>query len=213
MTRRRLIVIALLLLMLPAALVGLMATESGSRWLLGWVMSSIPGETRVNKIEGDLLGHIVLRDVRHSDEKKDVTAKKLELRWQPGKLLSGKIKINDIIGDNVVFKSLKNIDEPTQKSDIKDEFPFPFQLDIDNLLLTELQLQTQDATHVLDKLHLSVDTVGDKINLTTFSADADVAHITGQRIYIAKQRLAFLLEPALAGYCCKKRSMARFHRY
>jgi autotransporter translocation and assembly factor TamB len=177
MSKHPLILSFALALLLLAVLTGLLATQAGSRWLLQRVIDNVPGKASVGAIHGRLLDHLVLGDVNYADDNQSLSIKKLELRWQPRALFSRRLKINDLIVENIALTLHKMEKQPKQDSTFKGELALPVAVDIDNCLLTNSSINGDGFDHVLHQLHLSITTVDDKINLNTLTADADLGHV------------------------------------
>ncbi|MDD5412317.1 MAG: hypothetical protein PHF31_13060, partial [Methylobacter sp.] len=96
MKKRTLLISLMLVLLIPVGLIGLMNSTIGSRWLLQSIFSSLPAQASVKTIDGRLLDHITLSDLHYQSDTETVAIKKLELVWQPSRLLFGTLKIIDI---------------------------------------------------------------------------------------------------------------------
>lgn len=177
MSKRPLIILFALVLILPAVMTGLLATEAGSRWLLQRVIDHVPGKASVGAIHGRLLDHLILSDVNYADDSQTLSLKKLELRWQPRALFSRRLKINDLIVENIAITLHKTEKQPKANSTFNGELALPAAVDIDNFLLTNSNIHGDGFDHVLHQLHLSITTVDNKINLNTLTADADLGQV------------------------------------
>jgi len=178
--KRICLVILLALLMIPVALLGLMSTETGSRWLLQTVFTHLPAQVSVKAMEGRLLGRIVLSGLHYKSDTEDITVNNIALVWQPVKLLSGALKINDLTVNNVDINIIKST--PSEKSafDFDADFRLPVQVALDNLLLTGLTYQQDGQQQQLQKLHLAAFTENGRVNLVALELDAKPLTVTAK---------------------------------
>ena len=139
MKKRILLISLMLVLMIPVGLFGLMNSETGSRWLLQSIFSSLPTKASVKTIEGRLLERIVLSDLYYQSDTGTIAIKNLVFVWQPSKLFSGTLKIVDITLEEVTV-SLAETTSPAAESsfDLNAELRLPVQIVIENLLVTNL---------------------------------------------------------------------------
>ncbi|TRX03305.1 translocation/assembly module TamB domain-containing protein [Candidatus Methylobacter oryzae] len=170
--KRILPVIVFVLLTIPAGLLGLMNSASGSRWLLQTVFSYLPAQVSVNSIDGRLLERIVLSDLHYQDDTKTAAIKNLVFVWQPSKLFSGRLKIIDLTVNEAEIHLAKT--EPSEPStfDVNAKLHLPVQIVVENLLLTGLRFQQGDRQQQLQKLHLAAYTEQDRVNIASLDIDA-----------------------------------------
>jgi translocation and assembly module TamB len=180
MMKRTLLVILVLLLMIPAGLLGLMNSTTGSRWLLQTAFSYLPAQVSVKGIEGRLLGRIVLSDLHYKSDTETVAVKNLVFAWQPYELFSGTFKIVDI-SLNGVNISVSETTPPEQSTfDFNAELHLPVQIVIENLLLTDLTFQQNETLQQLQKLRLAAFTENDRVNIVSLDVTAEPATATAK---------------------------------
>jgi translocation and assembly module TamB len=80
-----------------AAVVWVVATTQGTRWLLTSVAPLSGVSFSAKRIEGKIIGHLLLTDVRVGLALQKVEIDRLELRWKPLLLLSGTVAVQDMI--------------------------------------------------------------------------------------------------------------------
>jgi len=170
--KRIFLVILLVLSMIPVALLGLMSTETGSRWLLQKVFTHLPMQVSVKAIEGRLLGRIVLSDLHYKSNTEGITVNNIALVWQPAKLFSGTLKIDDLTVNNVYINIIKSTSSEKSTFDFDATFRLPVEVALDNLLLTGLIFQQDDQQQQLQKLHLAAFTENGRVNLIALEVDA-----------------------------------------
>ena len=84
-----------------AAVIWVVATTQGSRWLLESLVPLSGVSFSAQKIEGRLIDHLLLSGVRAGLPQQKLELDRLELRWKPLLLLSGTIAVQDLVLDGV----------------------------------------------------------------------------------------------------------------
>ncbi|MGR9037077.1 MAG: translocation/assembly module TamB domain-containing protein, partial [Gammaproteobacteria bacterium] len=138
MKKRFLLAVLVLVLAFPAGLVGLMSTEAGSRFLLQAVFWLLPAEVSVKTVEGRLLDRLALHEFAYQTDAEKIALQRLLFVWEPSRLFSGKLKIDDIHLDKLDVQ-LPETAEPEKADgfDINAKMKLPLDIVIENLLLTD----------------------------------------------------------------------------
>ncbi|KAB0669084.1 translocation/assembly module TamB [Oryzomonas sagensis] len=84
-----------------AALVWIVSTTQGARWLLGAIDSLSGGSFSVQKVEGRVADHLLLTGVRIALPQQKLEFGSLELGWKPLLLLSGTVAIQELAASGV----------------------------------------------------------------------------------------------------------------
>jgi translocation and assembly module TamB len=79
-----------------AAIVWVVATTQGTRWLLTSAAPLSGISFTAQKVEGRLIDHLLLRDVRVGLAKQKLELDSLELRWKPLLLLAGTVAVQEL---------------------------------------------------------------------------------------------------------------------
>ncbi len=176
-----LLIVMLIVLIIPAGLFGLISSEAGSHWLLRKVFSALPAQVSVATIEGRLLDRISLTDFHYQSETETIAIKHFAFAWQPKELLSGTLKIVDVVLDGLNV-SVTETKEPQEKSgfDLNAELLLPVQIVIENFLLTDMQFHKGDFVQNLEKLQLVLATEGDQLKITSLAINAKPVAATAQ---------------------------------
>jgi len=178
-----LLIVILIVLIIPVGLFGLISTEAGSHWLLRKVFSALPAQVSVATIEGRLLDRVSLTDFHYQSDTETIAIKNLAFAWQPYGLLSGTLRIADVVvnGLNVSVIETK---EPQEESsfDLNAELLLPVQIVIENFLLTDMQFHKGDFVQNLEKLQLALATEGDQLKISKLAVNAKpiAATVQGQ---------------------------------
>jgi autotransporter translocation and assembly factor TamB len=193
MIKRCLLFVALFALIIPLALIGLSSNEVGSRWLLQGIFAIAPGQTAIEKTQGRLLDHITLAGLSYKSDTETVAVDNIDFSWQPSQLFLGTLNIADltIYGVNVsITKTRKEEKEPT---DPDAGITLPIQLDIRNLLITDVQFTSGGQLQTLDKLQLSAKTEGKQFKLQSLSITSDTVNATAKGNVILEKGFALNL--------------------
>ncbi len=109
----------LTLLLLVAAVAGiagfLIGTPEGLNLVLEKGRGFIPGELTVGKIEGGLLGHLVLKKVSYRQGALEISADEFSLVWAPAELFHGRLHVKDMRAAGVCFVQGEERARPREK--------------------------------------------------------------------------------------------------
>lgn len=84
------------LTLLVAAILWLMMTQNGTRWLVNQSIALAPGTTTIENIEGRLVGPLTLSGVDYQNNKLVISVQQLTLDWLPLKLLQKTVDISQL---------------------------------------------------------------------------------------------------------------------
>jgi translocation and assembly module TamB len=94
-TLRWLLASMLLLVLVVAGLLTFIAhTQTGLRWTLAALETSLPGALNIDEVEGQLAGPLTLTNLRYQDTRVEVNVSRIVLDWKPGKLLDRELQIS-----------------------------------------------------------------------------------------------------------------------
>ena len=179
--RMALLIIMMIALIIPAGLFGLISSEAGSHWLLRMVFLSLPAKVSVAKMEGRLLDRISLTTFHYQSDTETIAIDKFAFVWQPYGLLSGTLKIADVVVNGLNI-SVTDAKESQEKSnfDLTAELKLPVQIVIENFLLTDMQFHKGDFVQKLEKLQIALATEGDQIKIKALNVNAQPIAATAQ---------------------------------
>lgn len=191
--------IALLILLLPGLILlgtlGLLNSESGSRWLLERLLSTLPAQTTFARMEGSLLRQVSLSELQYQSPTESIRVARLNFSWQPRQLLAGRLKIVEISLDDVDIV----IKHPSKTSedggfDWNAEFPLPLQLILEKLSVTNLRYQAGDTQIELQHLNISALTQKDRLELTALTLAAKPFSAQAHGVMQIGKRFPFKLQ-------------------
>lgn len=131
----------------------LLGTNVGLNWTFATTRSLLPGELRVQKLEGQLLGPIKIQNLTYEDIHTEFHLKKLDFDWNPGDLFLGKFQVKKLYVSGV--KYFKSKPRP-RKTDNGDGISLPLSLILEDVKLEDISIQlskTSDAIRI-SKLNL-----------------------------------------------------------
>ena len=91
--------LALCLTILTAALLSgvyLLNSQHGLEWSYRLAATVLPGELSIEQLEGRLRGPFTLRGVHYHNADLDLNLAQLDLQWQPGALVIGKLQVDSL---------------------------------------------------------------------------------------------------------------------
>lgn len=155
---KRVLQVAVAALLLLVVLLGfLLASATGTRFLVGTAVDVIDGLT-VTEVEGRLIGPLVLRGVRYSSPTLVAEAPEVTLDWQPRSLLEREVKVTRlrVVGARVkvVPPETPPASEPFTGLVLPESLPLPISVALDDVGLTGLVVETEAATLSVGELTL-----------------------------------------------------------
>lgn len=173
MKKRALLLGLCLILLIPVSLFALLGSASGSRWLLTQVLSALPAETSVAQIEGNFLQQIKLSQLHYESANERIDIAHFNLSWQPGQLLSGRLKLVDLSLDGVDIIIKQTPPAEPNTFDFNAEVFLPLQLILENFSITNLHYEDGSAHYNLQQLKLSALTEQNQLKITTLTIESD----------------------------------------
>lgn len=179
MKKRWLIITALLLIgLLPVGLLTLLNNQTSSRWLIQHALPLLPAKVSVADVQGKLFGGLHLAGFSYQTNDLSVTFKQLDLDWTPSQLTSRKLWISGLAIDGLSIE-LKSSNTNAQPVDLNFNLALPVDVQLDNLLLTNLEFKTdQQAPQKIQKLQVSLHSERDQLTITQLAVIAEPLQAT-----------------------------------
>lgn len=165
-------------LLLVCGLYLLIASETGTRWLLNTVFEQTE-QLHVQEIQGNLLHELTLTNLQYQiDNESNLQIQRAYLRWQAIALFDFHFHVEQLRLDHV---TLNGLPESTESSSDETALPvLPVQISLDDLQVTQLAWIQDDATEKLAELRLRGRIAGQQIQLHDFNLQHERIHIQGQ---------------------------------
>jgi len=192
-----------LLIVVLAVATFLMATEAGARL----VLRLLPASIQVASVDGRLAGPLVVHGVRLETATLSVGVERAELRWRPGRLLSGALAIDRLQADGVSVTTLRSPEEPpppdTGPFELPSELGTPVALELDELVVNDVEYRSAPAAEplVVEAIGASLAATGTtftlerlQVSAPLFDVDAE-AELTARGDYPLAARVDATLRP------------------
>lgn len=155
MRRRIALTLALGVLLLPAAVFGLLASETGSRWLLGMAAGFAGDQMSFERAEGTLLSPLAVfgLKLRLAGHRLDID--ELRLRYRPTALLRGVAHIEDFSASRIRYQPGPNAPPPEADSGGFSGVRLPLKVRLDAAEVTAVDITMGDARRWLNRLALN----------------------------------------------------------
>jgi translocation and assembly module TamB len=181
--KRRIAIIALLLLLLPTLFCAWVVSSSrGLRWLLTQVV--LPNSLQIDAIEGNLIGGgLHITGLRYHDDKVNITLNEAMLNWHPSALWRNELRVEMLYLQQLHIEQLTTDNTPLQLPDIH----LPVTLMLDDMQVNDLEiaLLQQPAIH---------------FNNASLRAKANAGSVMVQYLEISNDTLQLTLEGTLHPY-------------
>lgn len=178
---KRWTVIALaVVLAVPAALVTLVATEAGSRWLLGMASRAAGDRFSYESVEGTLVSELRLSrlKVRAADQRAEVG--EVILRWRPTALLLGRLHVQRVSLERIDYAAPAASPERKVPAETRPgRLSIPLAIQVDDARLEDVIVRRGDEENRVDRIAMegfSVD--GNIVTLARLDVAADSLMLT-----------------------------------
>jgi translocation and assembly module TamB len=171
--RRRRIVLALLLGLIPLAALWLVATESGTRWLVA-AAASLSGEVlRVSEVEGTVIGPLGLRGVHVAAGAHRVVIDRLDLQWRPRALLSGRVWIRRLSVQGLGYDGPAPASGTGSEAEPAVPGELPFTLRIDDAEIRDVTVRRGQDVHRIARLRLVAEAGPDAAEIESLDVEGE----------------------------------------
>ena len=168
--KRKLLIIAAVVIVVTLALTALLTSEAGLQWALARVAALVPGELRVQTLDGELLGPIHARGLVYRDARTELHIGELVLDWQPGALLRATWHITRLDLDDVQLHRRS----PPASAAPAPRLSLPLAVELDAVRLTHAALTLDEADTVTQvRAELSGSGHDTRVRLTQFTIETE----------------------------------------
>ncbi len=153
-----------------------LGTQTGLRMAVAVAEELAPERIRVGRVEGRVLGELTLGDLRLELPSLSLALGRLHLDWQPGALLTGRLRIADLSAADIDIVAVPaEPDKPPPEPFALPEIRLPIALDIDRVLVERLSFRQAGAPEAsavrLTRAELSATAVSDRVELRRLAAE------------------------------------------
>lgn len=166
-----------LLLLVAVLMVGfVLGTQTGLRMAVAVAEELAPERVSVGQVDGRVLGELTIGDLTLDLPGLGLDLGRLHLDWQPGALLTGRLRVRDLsVSDVHVMTAPKPAEKPPAEPFQLPEIRLPIAVDIDRVLVERLSLRQAGAPDTaairVTRAELSATADGDRVDLRQLSAD------------------------------------------
>ncbi len=166
--------LAILLTALITTLGLVVSTQTGLLAAIDVAKRVLPGELRIERIEGCLLGPLVVEDLHYADGDFKIGLEKLRFNWYPRDLLRLHVNLETLTSQGLEIH-LPPPGEPEETEPLQlSAIPLPLGFEITNATLTDTRiwLHQADKPLVIDSATLRAHSEGRRIIVETLAASA-----------------------------------------
>jgi autotransporter translocation and assembly factor TamB len=194
MKPRVLLVVLAAVLALPLALIGLLYTETGSRWVVRQAFSFLPDEIAADMIEGRLLGRLTLTGFDYRSDTAHITVDRFVFAWRPARLFGGTLAIDEIFADTSAIILTPQETPAAQEPFDPDSLPrLPIDIFIGRARVTDLTFRQGETEQRLDELQFSARTENGRLIIPDLALKTGNAALNARAEATLRGELAFLL--------------------
>jgi translocation and assembly module TamB len=138
-----LLVLGTILIALAAGALFVLASERGTQWLAARVLARTGPELTVGRVDGSLLGGLVLRDIRLRLSRDELDIGQLAAKWEPSAALLGEIAFRAVRTSAVAYRRL-----PPRGADAGEGgevLSLPFVLRLEDAIVESLSIDVEGS--------------------------------------------------------------------
>ncbi len=183
--KRILTAAALLLLPFVLAVIWLVSTESGLRWVYSQAGVYLPEALSIDKIEGDLTGPVTVSGLSYQQDDTLIESGQIIVDWQPMALFAGNIELSRLHVQSVKISLPPSVATDKASTQSMIQLPaihLPWRLALKNMVIDGISISQGDETIKLEQIRLDASALFSRIDIKTFSlvADAFELNISGR---------------------------------
>jgi len=179
-----LLVLGTLAVALAGGALWLVATESGTRWAFERVLARTGPELTIGRVNGSLLGGLIVEDVRMRLTRDELDIPRLALQWKPAAALIGEIEFGAARASAVAYRKLP------AKGDEEEGgvFSLPFMLRLEDAIVESLSIDVEGSVLELGEIrftgtyfgrHLTISRGQSSLGQMSLGANADIRFDNG----------------------------------
>ena len=171
MKRALSILFATLLLIPLIGVTWLVMTESGLHWAARQVEPYLPGQLRMQKLEGNLMGAIKVSGLQYEQDGMRTEADELILEWLPITLFAAKVDISrlQVRELSIILPQTERTTQPLTLPDIS----LPWRVSVNDVVIDGFTLTQNEQTTSLKQIQLSASSLFSQLDIDALSIRAD----------------------------------------
>lgn len=153
----------------------LVATESGTRWLLAMASPSLPDALSIEEVHGTLLSGLEFHDVGWRDAAATVDIADLATRFELMPLIRREVRINTLTIRNVVVSISERPPGKTNSESLGVDVPFTLRLE--DASIENVRVAAEGNDYRIDRVRLSGDLSGSVLEIRRFDLRSELADV------------------------------------
>ncbi|HUO66178.1 MAG TPA: translocation/assembly module TamB domain-containing protein [Gammaproteobacteria bacterium] len=179
-----LLVLGTLAMVLAGGALWLVATESGTRWAFARVLARTGPELTIGRVNGSLLGGLVVEDVRLRLTRDELDIPRLALKWKPALALIGEIEFGAARASAVAYRKLPAKGDEEEGGVLS----LPFMLRLEDAIVESLSIDVEGSVLELGETrftgtyfgrHLAISHGQSSLGPFSLGANADIRFDNG----------------------------------
>ena len=159
---------------LMVATILLLASDTGSRWLVRYGAGSVPNHFKIDRIQGNILSELQLFGVDYRDDSQHASIEQVRLNLRPLALLGGKLHIDNLYMEGIAYDAPLNQEEAVREAVQQfSGLSKSLRVFIEDARLQRLVLHNKDSQYKLDSLKLSAQIDQNGLLIKKFQAAGD----------------------------------------
>jgi translocation and assembly module TamB len=180
-----LLVLGTLAMALAGGALWLLATESGTRWAVARVLARTGPELTIGRVNGSLLGGLVVEDVRLRLTRDELDIPRLTLQWKPAAALIGEIEFGAARAAPVAYRKLPAKGDEGEGGDV---LSLPFMLRLEDAIVESISIDVEGSVLELGETrftgtyfgrHLTISRGQSSLGSMSLGANADIRFDNG----------------------------------
>lgn len=169
--RRRNIAMISLVMLLVAAVWGILDTRWGLVLSIRLASAVVPGEITVKTTQGTLLGPLHLREVHYQRDGVNVDIRQLDIAWALSGLLVGKLQVQDLQASGIRVALPKQ--QPSSTTTRITPLALPLAIELQHAHISDIKVQPAAASAVMiQSIALAATLKKDKLQIRQFQVHA-----------------------------------------
>ena len=168
--------ITLFISLIVISLLILLATESGTRWVLRTALSNV-NQIKVTEIDGTLFDHLSLKKIHYQgDPHFLISIDEFHMQWQLLELLKGHLYISSLLINNIKIEGMPSSDENNSKST---EIPqIPIDITIDQLTINQINWLNDNQSNKINQITASTALIQNNLTVSSLKIDTPSVKVT-----------------------------------
>ena len=161
------------------AVVVVLASEVGSRWLIHRMVNYAAEELTIKRIRGSILSGLILDEIDYRTDQQHVYVQRVELSLRPWALFGGTVHLRRLSIQGVTYAAPKTqITTERNPFQLPPDISFPLTVVIERATLNRMVFRRADTEHTLDYAYFAGRMDQNGLRLEKFKAEGEGFHVS-----------------------------------